>query len=200
MGLAASQAHLDLLTLRKSDLEYQIMQISDRRLQLTRDMETLAKEKARKLNNRILKVVKTTGTGAEAKEDKLDLTKDNLALVNLKVVDSATGKDVNVPSQELEEGLRNGKYKMVYITPPEGASEDVDWRTASGLSDEYDTSDDEAATATYDVETSKIKVKDQEFDMQQKTAETQLKAVTSEIDGLKKNIDKTIEMDFKLFA
>ena len=46
MGLAASQAHLDLLSLRKSDLEYLVMQISDRRLQLTRDMESLAAEKA----------------------------------------------------------------------------------------------------------------------------------------------------------
>ena len=36
--------------------------------------------------------------------------------------------------------------------------------------------------------------------MQQKTAETQQKAVTNEIDGAQKLIEKTIEMSFKLFA
>ena len=36
--------------------------------------------------------------------------------------------------------------------------------------------------------------------MEQKTAETQQKAVTNEIDGVKKNIEKSIEMGFKLFA
>ena len=62
------------------------------------------------------------------------------------------------------------------------------------------TDDDEEATAIYDAETAKIKSKDQEFDMEQKTAETQQKSVTNEIDGVKKNIEKSIEMGFKLFA
>ena len=420
MGLAASQAHLDLLTLRKSDLEYLVMQISDRGLQLTRDMESLAAEKARKLSNRIL-YVKTTDSNGE--ELTLSLNEENLKKVNLMVLNMADNQVIDlskekndqgepVTSWNIENNLRNGKWRLarldedysasdagygynsdngynsdianntkgtittqtindqvavnsvsvdawgsgkndcldriimnnypdiepyssefmkkrqelmnanpnIYYNPNRNAArangvttvpitdsnrhnailytgetfklvgatkggvrtieidngpvyhddgsyttgdgvrhyqdksytttdgirhyadgsyetngvryysdgsyakdgikiaadgsytkdgkkyyvkeaiKNYDWRTGPDISDEYYTDDDEAAIAKYDAETAKIKSKDQEFDMQQKTAETQQKAVTNEIDGAQKLIEKTIEMSFKLFA
>ena len=101
MGLAASQAHLDLLTLRKSDLEYLVMQISDRRLQLTRDMESLAAEKARKLSNRIL-YVKTTDSNGE--ELTLSLNEENLKKVNLMVLNMADNQVIDLSKEKNDHG------------------------------------------------------------------------------------------------
>lgn len=212
MGLAASQAHLDLLTLRKSDLEFQVMQISDRRLQLTRDMEALAEEKARKLGNKVIHVI-NPAEDRDGEEQKLSLSIDNLNEQNRVLIETSTGKvitDKNLTEMDIENGLRNGKYRLAEgsdgkatqdeTTDKEDKNKYVDWRTDTAVRDEYYTDDDELATAEYDAATAKIKAKDQEFDMQQKTAETQQKAVTNEIDGVKKNIEKTIEMSFKLFA
>jgi len=54
MGLAASQGRLLLLTARKSDLEYQSQQISQRRLLLSQQNETIAKEYSEAIGNRVL--------------------------------------------------------------------------------------------------------------------------------------------------
>ena len=212
MGLAASQACLDLLTLRKSDLEYQIMQIADRRLQLTKDMEVLAEEKARKVGNKVIKVIKPA-TERNGEEQKLSLSIDALSEQNRVLIETATGEVVtnkNLSEMDIENGLRNGTYRLAEgsdgkatqdeTSDKEDKNKYVDWRNDTAVRDEYDTDDDEEATAIYDAETAKIKSKDQEFDMEQKTAETQQKSVTNEIDGVKKNIEKSIEMGFKLFA
>lgn len=212
MGLAASQACLDLLTLRKSDLEYQIMQIADRRLQLTKDMEVLAEEKARKVGNKVIKVIKPA-TERNGEEEKLSLSIDALSEQNRVLIETATGEVVtnkNLSEMDIENGLRNGTYRLAEgsdgkatqdeTSDKEDKNKYVDWRTDTAVRDEYYTDDDEEATAIYDAETAKIKSKDQEFDMEQKTAETQQKSVTNEIDGVKKNIEKSIEMGFKLFA
>lgn len=212
MGLAASQACLDLLTLRKSDLEYQIMQIADRRLQLTKDMEVLAEEKARKLGNKVIKIIKPA-EDRDGEEQKLSLSIDALSDQNRVLIETATGEvvtDKTLSEMDIENGLRNGTYRLAEGSNGEATQDEnsdkedknkyIDWRTDTVVRDEYYTDDDEQATAEYDAETAKIKTKDQEFDMEQKTAETQQKAVTNEIDGVKKNIEKSIEMGFKLFA
>ena len=220
MGLAASQACLDLLTLRKSDLEYQIMQIADRRLQLTKDMEVLAEEKARALGNKKIVVINQDENGNNIETiisiENLEAQNRVLMQYDEEKKDRVVVTDKTLKDSEIEEGLRNGTYRLAEGNTTDGATENedntnfegknndkykyIDWRTDSEVRDIYNTSDDEIATAVYDAETAKIKTKDQEFDMQQKTAETQQKAVTGEIDGVKKNIEKSIELGFKLFA
>ena len=220
MGLAASQACLDLLTLRKSDLEYQIMQIADRRLQLTKDMEVLAEEKARALGNKKIVVINQDENGNNIETiisiENLEAQNRVLMQYDEEKKDWVVVTDKTLKDSEIEEGLRNGTYRLAEGNTTDGATENedntnfegknndkykyIDWRTDSEVRDIYNTSDDEIATAVYDAETAKIKTKDQEFDMQQKTAETQQKAVTGEIDGVKKNIEKSIELGFKLFA
>lgn len=57
MGLASSQARLLLLTARKSDLEYRSQMISQRKIMLAMDTESLATEYTRGLSNRRMKFV-----------------------------------------------------------------------------------------------------------------------------------------------
>ena len=188
------------------------MQIADRRLQLTKDMEVLAEEKARKVGNKVIKVIKPA-TERNGEEQKLSLSIDALSEQNRVLIETATGEVVtnkNLSEMDIENGLRNGTYRLAEgsdgkatqdeTSDKEDKNKYVDWRTDTAVRDEYYTDDDEEATAIYDAETAKIKSKDQEFDMEQKTAETQQKSVTNEIDGVKKNIEKSIEMGFKLFA
>lgn len=54
MGLAASQGRLLLLTARKSDLEYQSQQISQRRLLLSSQLETISNDYSKAIGNRVL--------------------------------------------------------------------------------------------------------------------------------------------------
>lgn len=75
----------------------------------------------------------------------------------------------------------------------------VDWRTNTGVSDELDTSDDEAAEANYEYQTDLLHTEDQQLEIQLKDVDTQHKAVETEIDAVKKVIDKNIEMTFKTF-
>ena len=56
MGLAASQGRLLLLTARKSDLELQAQNITQQRLLLAMQQETIAEEYADKTNNQIFQV------------------------------------------------------------------------------------------------------------------------------------------------
>lgn len=56
MGLAASQGRLLLLTARKSDLELQAQQISQDRLLLSIQQESIATEYAEKTNNQIYQI------------------------------------------------------------------------------------------------------------------------------------------------
>ncbi len=56
MGLAASQGRLLLLTARKSDLELQAQSITQQRLLLAIQQETIAEEYADKTNNQIFQI------------------------------------------------------------------------------------------------------------------------------------------------
>ncbi len=57
MGLASSQARLLLLTARKSDLEYRSQMISQRKIMLAMETETLATDYTRSMSNRVMNLV-----------------------------------------------------------------------------------------------------------------------------------------------
>lgn len=64
----------------------------------------------------------------------------------------------------------------------------------------YDTSDDDAAQATYDAEMSRINSQDKQYDLKLKQVETEHTAMQTEYDSVKKVIDKNIERNFKMFS
>ncbi len=80
MGLAASQGRLLLLTARRSDLEFRGQQISQRRMQLMKDLESVSAEYTRKTGNRQLKL-SVVNQGETNQMTTVNLTYDNL--VNL---------------------------------------------------------------------------------------------------------------------
>lgn len=63
MGLAASQGRLLLLTARKSDLEYRAQEISQRRLILATELETVSSKYARATANRQMKLTRQVKMG-----------------------------------------------------------------------------------------------------------------------------------------
>ncbi|MBQ2871719.1 hypothetical protein IJE86_08460 [bacterium] len=73
----------------------------------------------------------------------------------------------------------------------------------SGMSDvatTYDTSDDGAAEATYQYESLRVQTKDKQLDVELKQIETQQKACESELESVKKVIQKNVETSFKYFS
>ncbi len=78
MGLAASQGRLLLLTARKSDLEYRAQEISQRRLILASELETVSSQYARKTANRQMKLTRLVKQGEANLSQNVNLTYKNL--------------------------------------------------------------------------------------------------------------------------
>ncbi len=78
MGLAASQGRLLLLTARKSDLEYRAQEISQRRLILATELETVSSKYARATANRQMKLTRQVKMGEANQTQTVNLTYKNL--------------------------------------------------------------------------------------------------------------------------
>lgn len=78
MGLAASQGRLLLLTARKSDLEYRAQEISQRRLILATELETVCSKYARATANRQMKITMQVKMGEANQTQTKNLTYKNL--------------------------------------------------------------------------------------------------------------------------
>ncbi len=78
MGLAASQGRLLLLTARKSDLEFRAQEISQRRLILATELESVASEYARASANRQMKLTTFVKMGQANQTAAVNLTYYNL--------------------------------------------------------------------------------------------------------------------------
>lgn len=68
MGLASSQARMLLLTARKSDLEYRAQMISQRKINLAMQTQTLAQTYSQALNDKVMKFTYTTAKGESQQE------------------------------------------------------------------------------------------------------------------------------------
>ncbi len=81
-----------------------------------------------------------------------------------------------------------------------GGFQSISYGTDTLLIEELDTSDDAAAEAEYQAQTSKIQVKDKKLDNDLKQIETEHKSLETEYDSVKKVIEKNIERSFKIFG
>ena len=102
----------------------------------------------------------------------------------------------NFSGQELIHGLNNGRFQVV-----NDKGEVVDFinsnmNTVVG----YDTSDDAAADAEYRQKTAALQVKEKRLQMELQQIEAQQKACESELDSVKKIMDKNIERTLKVFS
>lgn len=192
MGLAASQARLLMLYSRKSDLEYQVQTINNRRLMIASQTDQISQTYSNALAERILKVM--------LNGQEYSLNTGNLSLVNLQATYVASGQSVptSITSTALEEGIRDGAIQLSYITAPTGVTTStVDWSTCSNIEDRLYTEIEPEAEATYTYQTSVLQGQDKELEMEEKNYETQQSAISTEIDAVKKVIDKNIEKSFK---
>lgn len=118
---------------------------------------------------------------------------------------TAPGDQQMNDGQWLEDGLRNG---TIYLETWDrdggedgtGDFEEVSWESGDiTLRTESDDSAIAKAQAEYDVALAKIKSKDSKFDLELKQIDTEHTAIQTEIDSVKKVINKNIERSFKIF-
>ena len=196
MGLAASQARMLLLVGRKSDLEYRGQLINQRRLRLASDTEQVAKDYTDAISNRVLKFKNIDG-------NEVSVSSANLASNGFAVIDVNTGKRVmstKDDSTAIENGLRNGTYQLKTLVDgvPQGAL--IAWSTNSSFDDNLNTTDDAVAESTYAYKSSVLNAQDKQLELELKNVDTQHNAVQTEIDAVKKVIEKNIESSFKTFG
>ena len=101
--------------------------------------------------------------------------------------------DANGP--ELLEGLNNGTYIIV-----NAKGEEVDLNSSNCFVSTYYTDDDKAAEAEYNTKTASIQVKEKRLQNDLNQVQTQQSACDTEIDSVKKIMDKNIERTFKVFS
>ena len=81
-----------------------------------------------------------------------------------------------------------------------GEFEDVSWKTGdTSLNEQTDSQDMAVEEAKYDSAMAKIATQDKRFDLELKNIDTEHSAIQSEMDSVKKVLDKNIERSFKIF-
>ncbi len=117
----------------------------------------------------------------------------------------APGDDVLKSSDWLQAQIEaNNIYLYVYDTDGgtdgTGDFENVSWTSGDAtLEEETDDSDTARAEAEYNATLASIQSKDKRFDLQLASINTEHTATQTEIDSVKKVIDKNIERSFKIF-
>lgn len=105
----------------------------------------------------------------------------------------------------LEQQVKNNNYKLSEYNPKGGtnglgAFENMSWNTGdTNLQEVDDTSGNAAAEAKYEADMYKVQAQDKIFDMELKNIDTEHNATQTELDSVKKVIDKNIEHTFKMF-
>ena len=105
MGLAASQGRLLLLTARKSDLEYRAQEISQRRLLLATELETVSAKYARKTANRQMTLTMKVKQGEANQTSTRNLTYKNLMIYG--------GKDYSKDDSSSLYRIKNARGQIV---------------------------------------------------------------------------------------
>ena len=105
-----------------------------------------------------------------------------------KIVNDKTGP-------EILEGINNGSMRIV-----DANGEAISLSSTTGFTQTYYTDDDARAEAQYNTKTASIQVKEKRLQNDLQQVETQQKACDTEIDSVKKVMEKNIERTFKVFS
>jgi P pilus assembly chaperone PapD len=195
MGLAASQARMLLLVARKSDLEYRGQMINQRRLRLASDTEQVAKDYTDAISNRVLKLKNVDG-------NEVSVTTANLATNGFAIVDTNGDRVLSATddSVAIENGLRSGRYQLRNLVNGVIGDANIPWSTNTSFNDNLNTLDDAVAESTYAYKSAELNAQDKRLELELKNVDTQHNAVQTEIDAVKKVIEKNIESSFKTFG
>ena len=101
----------------------------------------------------------------------------------------------NYSGPQILEGINGGTMRIVT-----SSGQEVDAINGTAFSVGYNTADDAAADAEYRSKTAAIQIKEKRLQMDLQQVETQQKACDTEIDSVKKVMDKNIERTFKVFS
>ena len=104
----------------------------------------------------------------------------------------------NKGAQKVIDEITNLGKKGVKIVDADG--KDVDLNSNNGFVTTYYTDDDRAAEAEYNTKTASIQVKEKRLQNDLNQVQTQQKACETEMDSVKKVLDKNIERTFKVFS
>ena len=96
---------------------------------------------------------------------------------------------------EILEGYNNGSMRII-----DAEGKEVDLNGNNGFVTTYYTDDDRAAEAEYNTKTAAIQVKEKRLQNDLNQVQTQQKACDTEIDSVKKIMDKNIDRTFKVFS
>jgi len=214
MGLASSQARMLLLVGRKSDLEYRGQMINQRRMNIAWQTERVAKEYTDKMSNMKLEVKSVNADGITTNQviKSSFLHASNMAAVYIEKNADGTYKEVLPTAAEGSSFDNSARIKALYDaglikfveyslsggTPVYG--NEVNVTTSPKFNYTYDTSDDATASAKYEFESARLQTQDKQLEIELKNVDTQHNAVQTEIDAVKKVIEKNIESSFKTFG
>ncbi|MBE7706779.1 MAG: hypothetical protein E7Z91_06025 [Cyanobacteria bacterium SIG30] len=217
MGLSASQARFLMLTAQKSDTEFQVQQISHKRMLLANNSEVIQQKYTEKTNNQILSYRPYASSQYvpltyEAFTSDASLSSYKLIDVNNKIV-VADASEIKDPSKKdnyvIDENLLKREYfedalkdRMYFIGALDENNKMVQKSIAgiSNIAEVYDDSDDAAAKTEYDNEMTKIQNQDKKLELEIDRLETKHKAIETEIESVQSVIDKNVENGFATFG
>jgi len=81
----------------------------------------------------------------------------------------------------------------------DGTWSKTSWKSDTNIQEKSDDTDMARAEANYNTSTAEIQIKDKKFDLELTNIETEHTAVQTEVDSVKKVIDKNIDRSFKMF-
>lgn len=221
MGMSASQARFLMLTARRSDIEYQVQQINQERLNLSNNMEGAARIYTDKLSNTVL-VYRSAQNQANCTLTYDAITKSipdggmGMYIINSagKIVVASQKELENVPEEEksnywvdmdlkdvdyLERNLKEGNYYIGQYGE-ENKMKEFALDGLSEVSEVLDTSDDAQAQAEYEGRMSTLQQQDKMLELQLTQLESEHQAIMTEIESIKDVINKDVESSFKTFG
>lgn len=226
MGLSASQARFLMLTARKSNIEFEIQQTTQAKLNLANNQDTEALLWSNGMNVQHL-YYSATGSGSPNESlPRLNYQRVTTPLkdggLEMRVVDQYGRMVVSKLPEPMPEGMDIQNYVIErdctqadyfenklktaewIIQEPDARSEEG-WRNITLQGSEFiyqgiDAKDYQIAAADYDQTVAKLENVDKRFDMRIQYLSNEQKAIETEMDSVKKVIDKNIEETFKTFG
>lgn len=151
-----------------------------------------------------------TGAGDFNSAQKTDNTKAATAQLNQSIAEIEDEEKNQYYIDEkctdanyLEEKLKGGEWSLQKMSTDSsnfGQWIDTMWQANTSITDAYYTVDDAVAEAKYETELSKVQQQDKELELQLKQLDTEHNALQTELESVKKVIEKNVETSFKTFA